>query len=144
MGDILAPMTDTAERRARWLAPALLTLGSLGCAATWILLALASDRQCSWMALLAGLDAAFLLRLAGMARGRARMFLALIGTAAAIVIANWGIAAGQIGHLLGLLPWESALKLGPNYAWTLVGMVNTPAELAWLAAGLLLAAIAAR
>ncbi|MEO5565770.1 MAG: hypothetical protein ABIR05_03825 [Luteimonas sp.] len=137
-------MTDTAVRRARWLAPALLTLGSLGCAAAWILLALASDRQCSAMALLAGLDAALLLRLAGMPRGRARMLLALLGTAAAIAVANWGIAAGQIGRVLGLLPWESALKLGANYAWTLVGLVNTPAELAWLAGGLLLAVIAAR
>jgi hypothetical protein len=142
--DILPPMTDIAVRRARWLAPALLVLGSLGCAAAWILLALASDRQCSWMALLAGLDAAFLLRLARMPAGRARMLVAMLGAGATIAVANWGIIAGQMGRAMGLLPWESALKLGPHHAWTLAGLANTPTDLAWLAAGLLLATIAAR
>ena len=137
-------MTDIAVRRARWLAPALLVLGSLGCAAAWILLALASDRQCSWMALLAALDAAFLLRLARMPAGRARMLAAVLGAGATIAVANWGIAAGQIGRAMGLLPWESALKLGSGYAWTLAGLANTPADLAWMGAGLLLAALAAR
>ena len=32
-------MEHTAERRARWMAPALLVLGVLGCAAAWLLLA---------------------------------------------------------------------------------------------------------
>ncbi len=137
-------MTDIAVRRARWLAPALLVLGSLGCAAAWILLALASDRQCSWMALLAALDAALLLRLARMPAGRARMLLAMLGTGATVAVANWGIAAGQIGRAMGLPPWESALKLGSGYAWTLAGLANTPADLAWVGAGLLLAALAAR
>ena len=137
-------MTDIAVRRARWLAPALLILGCFGCAAAWILLALAGDRQCSWMALLAALDAALLLRMARMPPGAARMLVALLGTAATIAIANWGIAAGQLGRALGLLPWESVLKLGPHHAWTLAGLANTPTDLAWLAAGLLLAAIAAR
>lgn len=137
-------MTDIAVRRARWLAPALLVLGSLGCAAAWILLALASDRQCNWMALLAALDAAFLLRLARMPAGRARMLLAILGTGATIAAANWGIAAGQMGWAMGLLPWESVLKLGPHHAWILASLANTPTDLAWLAAGLLLATIAAR
>lgn len=131
-------------RRARWLAPALLVLGSLGCAAAWILLALASGRQCSWMALLAGLDAAFLLRMARMPAGGHRLLIAMLGTGATIAIANWGIAAGQMGRAVGLLPWESALKLGPHHAWILSGLANTPADLAWLAAGLLLAAVAGR
>ena len=137
-------MTDIAVRRARWLAPALLILGSLGCAAAWILLALANDRQCSWMALLAALDAALLLRIGRIPSGSGRMLAALLGTAATIAMANWGIAAGQLGRALGLLPWESVLKLGPHHAWTLAGLANTPTDLAWLAAGLLLAAIAAR
>jgi hypothetical protein len=137
-------MTDIAVRRARWLAPALLVLGSFGCAAAWILLALASDRQCSWMALLAALDAAFLLRLARMPAGSARMLLSMLGAGATIAVANWGIIAGQLGRVMGLLPWESALKLGPHHAWTLAGLANTPTDLAWLVAGLLLAAILAR
>jgi hypothetical protein len=141
---ILLPMTNSAVRRARWLAPALLTLGSLGCAAAWILLALASERQSSWMALLAGLDAAFLLRLGRMPAGGARIALATAATAATIVLANWGIIAAQIGRTMGLLPWASAAKLGPDYAWTLARLANAPADLAWLVVGLLLAAVAAR
>src|SRR3546814_14954221 len=62
LGAILRRMKDTAVRRARWLAPALLVLGSLGCAAAWILLALSPGRLCSWLALLAAIDAAVLLR----------------------------------------------------------------------------------
>jgi hypothetical protein len=65
-------------------------------------------------------------------------------TAVSIILANWGIAAAQVGKAMGLLPWESALKLGPQYAWTLIGLANQPADLAWLAAALLLAAIASR
>ena len=59
-------------------------------------------------------------------------------------LANWWIAAGQIGRSLGLLPWDSSLRLGPDYAWTLATLANRPADLAWIAAALLLAAIAGR
>ena len=49
-----------------------------------------------------------------------------------VVLANWGIAAGQIGTVMGLLPWESLLKLGPRYAWTLAQLANGAAE--WISA----------
>ena len=137
-------MTDSAVRRARWLAPALLLLASAGCAAAWILLALASGRQCSWMSLLAGLDAALLLRFARVRGGNARMLLALGATFATIAIASWGIAAAQVGRSVGVLPWLSAAKIGPEFAWTLLGLANTPVDWAWLAAGLLVAALAGR
>lgn len=133
-------MNDSAVRRARWLAPALLALGSLGCAAAWILLALASYRQSSWMAVLAAVDSALLLRLARMPAGNARMLLAVLGTAVAIAAANWGIIAAQVGRTMGLLPWESALKLGSDHAWTLAMLANAPTDLAWMVAALALAA----
>jgi hypothetical protein len=44
-------------RRAPVLATLLLVAGSFGFAAAWVLVAFARDRQCSWMALLAALDA---------------------------------------------------------------------------------------
>lgn len=120
----------------------LLLLGSFGFAAAWVLLAFARNTQCSWMALLAAVDAVLLLRLARMPSGWTRVALAVCATALAIALANWGIAAAQIGKVMGLLPWESLAKLGPHYAWTLVTLANQPADLAWLAAALLLAAIA--
>ena len=129
---------------AHWLAPALLLVGCLGGAAAWILLALGSDAQCSWMAVLVGADAALLLRMARMPGGNARMLLAMAGTTAAIALASWGIAAAQVGRSVGVLPWLSAAKLGPAYAWTLLSLANTPADLAWLALGLLAAAVLAR
>ena len=138
------PINDSAARRGGWLAPALLVIGSFGFAAAWVLLAFARDQQCSWMAILAALDAALLLRMARMPRGWLRAMLAVIATASTIVLANWGIAAAQIGRAMGLMPWESMTKLGPFYAWTLVNLANPPIDLLWLATALVLAAIAAR
>ena len=140
----MEPIPARPARTSRWLAPALLALGCAGCAAAWILIAVASGRQCGWMAIVAGLDAALLLRLAAMPRGRGRMAVAALGTAATIVLANWGIAATQLGRSIGVLPWSSALKLGPDHAWTVLSLANTPADLGWLAAGVVLGAIAAR
>lgn len=137
-------MSPSLSRQARWLAPTLLLTGSFGFAAAWVLLALARDTQCSWMAVLAAIDAALLLRLARMSPSWTRSVLAMAATVLVIVLANWGIAAGQIGKVMGLLPWESLARLGPDYAWTLATLANRPADLVWLGAALVVAAIAAR
>lgn len=123
----------------------LLLLASAGIAAAWALLALVTGRQCSWMALAAAIDAVVVLRLARVRPGMARAGAALTSTALATALANWWIAAGEIGRSLGLMPWDSSLRLGPDYAWTLATLANNhPADLAWLAAALLAAAIAGR
>jgi hypothetical protein len=137
-------MTDPAAPRMRWFAIPLLLVGSFGFAAAWVLLAFARNQQCSWMAILAAVDAALLLRMARLPKTWRRPTLAVIATAATIVLANWGIAAAQIGRVMGLLPWESLTKLGPFYAWTLANLANPPADLLWLVASLVLAAIATR
>ncbi|WP_159017168.1 hypothetical protein [Cognatiluteimonas profundi] len=137
-------MDTPAAPPARWLAPVLLLVGSLGFAAAWILLAFARDRQCSWMAILAALDAAVLLRLSRMDRGWRRAALAVASTVATIVLANWGIAAAQMGRVMGLLPWESMTRLGPSFAWTLANLANPPVDLLWLALALVVAAVASR
>ena len=129
---------------SRWLAPALLSIGSLGFAAAWVLLAFARDRQCSWMALLAACDAAVLVRLGRMAPGWRRAGLAVASTAVTIALANWGIAAAQMGRVMGLLPWESMVRLGPSLAWTLASLANPPVDLLWLWAALVLAVVTAR
>jgi hypothetical protein len=144
---MIAPMIDAVPalvRRSRWFAPALLIVGSFGFAAAWVLVAFARDRQSSWMAILAALDAVFLLRMARMPPGWPRAALAVAATAFTIALANWGIAAAQIGRSMGLLPWESVIKLGPFYAWTLANLANPPLDLFWLAASLVLAAVASR
>lgn len=131
-------------RSAPWHAPALALIGSCGFAAAWVLLAHALDRQCSWMAVLAALDAALLLRLGGVPRGIARAAWGVAATVVAIVLANWGIAAAEFGQSVGLLPWGSALRLGPHHAWTLIGLVNDSIDIAWLAAGVVIAAVTSR
>ncbi|MCL1634419.1 hypothetical protein M2650_07210 [Luteimonas sp. SX5] len=131
--------TPAAKPRAG-LAIALLLLGSVGFAALWVLLALYADRLLGWMAVPAAADAALLLRLGGMRRGWRRAVCAIAATAMTVVLANWGIAAGQIGAAMGLLPWESLLKLGLDYAWTLAQLANGGVELAWTAAALAVAA----
>ncbi len=137
-------MDTQASPPSRWLAPLLLLLGSLGFAAAWVLLAFAQDRQCSWMALLAAADAAVLLRLSRMGPGWQRAALAVASTGATIILANWGIAAAQMGRVMGLLPWESMTRLGPSFAWTLANLANPPVDLLWLAIALVLAALASR
>ena len=131
-------------RPTRWLAPAMLVLGGLCFALIWILLALYLERPCGWMAVLAGIDAALMLRFGGMPRGAARAAWAVVATLSIIVLVNWGVAATQIGIAMGLNPWESALKLGLGYAWTRAGLANQASDLAWMALGLLAAAVAAR
>lgn len=137
-------MTDSAVRRARWLAPALLLLATLGCAAAWILVALATGRQSSWMAVVAAIDAAVLLRVARAPAGAARAVAGVAATLATIALANWGIAAGEVGRSVGMLPWEAAIRLGPDYAWTLAGLANGTADRLWLAAAVAVAAIGSR
>ena len=139
------PSVPSTRRTApSLLAVLLLVAGCLGFAAAWVLVAFARDRQCSWMALLAALDAVFLLRMGRVPPGATRSLLAVAATALTIVLANWGIAAAQLGRAMGLLPWESIGKLGPVYAWTLANLANPPVELLWLAASLVLAALASR
>lgn len=129
---------------SRLFAFLLLCLGSAGFAAAWVLLAYVRNQQCSWMAVLAALDAVLLLRLARVPSGWTRASLAVIATAAGIALANWGIAATQIGKMMGLLPWQSLNKLGLHYTWTLTTLANAPADLAWLAVALVVAFLAGR
>ena len=126
------------------LAVALLALASLGVAAIWVLLAMRLDRQCSWMAVVAALDAALVLRLLRVRPGPMRAAWGVLATAVAILAANWAIMASWLGRYLGLLPWESMLRLGPELGTLLVRLSNSPGDLAWLAAALLAAAVASR
>lgn len=126
------------------LAAGLLLLGSAGAAAVWALIAVALDRQCGWMALVAAADAAVLLRMARVRPGASRAVLAAVATALAIVLANWWIAGAQVGQMVGLLAWQSIPKLGWFHGWTLLTLANHATDLAWYGLGLVTAAWAGR
>ena len=136
--------TPPPARSAFWLSWMLLLLGTAGFAAIWIVLSLFNNAQNSWMAVLGALDVAWMLRLGRYPAGPRRMTLALIATAAIMALANWGIIASQLGLVLGLQPWESAIKLGPNLAWTLFQLANGATDLVLYAIALVVAVIAAR
>lgn len=140
-----APMSSAPVRpRAGAMSWLLLVLGAGGFAAVWILLALATNRQCSWMAVVGALDIAWMLRLGQWPRGRGRLAIGVLATALVVVAANWFITAAQLGGMLGYDPLMSALRLGPNLAWTLAQLVNSAADVAWIALALLVAVFTTR
>jgi hypothetical protein len=106
--------------------------------ALWGAVALWFDAPAAWMAVIVAADASVLLSLLRVpaGRGRAAWALAFLGLATAASL--WLMAAGVVGPAFGLLPWESALRLGP----VLFGVVAEPwlglGNLAWLAAAVAL------
>jgi hypothetical protein len=138
------PSSETGSRRAArivsMLCPlAIALVGIAGMSAIWVLLALAVDRHCAWMAALAGADIALLLRLGNTPSGWPRASLTVVATLIVIACANWGIAAAQVGLGFGFGLVDSLGRLGPHFAWTLAGLVNQPAELFWYGAAILIA-----
>lgn len=136
-----APPRAAGPRLYAWL---LLALGTFGFAAFWTLAAFAFDRQLGWMAVLGALDLAWMLRLGGWRPGWKRAAAAMAGTALIVLIANWGIVAGQLGVPFGLDLVASSTKLGPNLFWTSFQLANGGLELMFAALALAVAAIAAR
>jgi hypothetical protein len=118
-----------------------LVAGILGISAVWVAVATLSDRPCSWLALLAALDMAMLLKLTNAPAGRIRVAAAVIGTAAAVALSQWLVVATQMGISLGMGPLASSLRLGPALAWQLSKLNLVASDWILLLASLLLAAI---
>lgn len=134
-----------AARWPTWGYRLLMLLGAcIGFVVIWVVLAWSKNNQCGWMAVLAALDVAWILRLAGWPAGGSRALVGVTATAGIVVVANWFIIAVHLGEVMGLDPFGSALRLGMQHAWTLAQLANGGFELAMIVAGLLLAAIASR
>lgn len=87
-----------------------------GLAALWSGLSLALRSPCSWMALVAALDSALLLRLAGLPHGRMRALISLGGTVLSIALGLYAVASTRIGALLGSPPHEALQLTGVELA----------------------------
>ncbi len=125
-----------------WALPLLaLVAGIAGISAVWVAFAELSGSPCSWLALVAAIDMAVLLRLTHAPASRARMLVAASATALAIALAHWMLAAIQMGGLIGLAPLESAQRLGPSLAWQLAKLRLDRVDWVLLVAALPLAAI---
>jgi hypothetical protein len=135
----MSPVSTSASRARHWLWPVLLLLGSLTLTLAWMLAALATGTQAGWMAILAALEASWMLRLGTFRAGPARIAVAVLATLLIAMAANWLIAAAYVGSPMGLTPWESALRMGPHFAWTLLSLANGLGELIWLGIALLVA-----
>ena len=110
--------TGQSRGTARWgLAVVVAIAGLLGVVTIWVTLALLTNLACGWMALVAALDFALLLRLMRAPAGPARIALAVVATVLSCIVSAWLIVAGQFGAMLGLDPISSALRLGPVLAW---------------------------
>ena len=137
-------MDTAAPPSSRWLLALLATVaGGLGVATIWVTLALATDRACGWMALVGAVDFALLLRLVRMPAGPGRVALATTATVLTAAASAWLVAAGQIGSMLGLLPLESAARMGPVLGWELVRRGFEPWDWACMAFSPVLAAASA-
>jgi len=128
--------TSVPVRSRHWLWPPMLLLGVVTATLAWLFIALLSGRQAGWMAVLAAVDIAFMLRLGTLRAGRTRVVLTLLATLLVALAANWGIASAYLGGSMGLNPWESALRMGPYLAATLIGLANGAAQWLWLGVGL--------
>ena len=127
---------------AGWLMPGVaLLVGVLGMSAVWVAVAILSDRSCSWLALVAAIDMALLLRLTNAPVGVARALVAVLATAATVALSQWLIAATHLGFELGLEPMASAFRLGKVLAWQLSRLNLSAFDWIFLAASLPLAAI---
>ena len=128
---------DRPTAPTRWLLPVVsLTVGVLGATAAWVALHLLLGTMVAWMAPLAALDMAWMLRLAAAPAGRVRAVVATAATAVAVALSLWMVAATQIGRLLGLTPLESAQRLGPVLFGELVRHGTDGWDLAFLALAL--------
>ena len=126
-------------RSAPWLAAALLPVVVTGFAAVWTLASLYAGRQCSFLAVVGAIDVLWVLGLAPALRPDSRAAIALLGTAATVALANWSIAAVQVGAPVGIGPLESLGRLGPRHAWTMIDLANDWRDAVWIALALAVA-----
>ncbi|WMJ67920.1 hypothetical protein [Stenotrophomonas sp. 24(2023)] len=138
------PSNAVRARTVTWLWPIMLMLALFIAPLAWMLLALMSGRPLGWMAVVAALELVFMLKLGTLGPGRLRIALVVGGTVLVAAIANWAIASAWMGGPMGLTPWESALRMGPHLAWTLINLANGAAEWLWLAVAVVVGAWLAR
>lgn len=128
----------------RGLALTACVVAVIGVAAVWGGLSLLFPGPCAWMAVVAALDAALLLRLALWPPGPQRAAVAIAVTLATVAVAGYFVATAQIGRAIGLRPFEALPRMSAELA-LLYAQSNTGwAELLWVAAALVLAWRSAR
>lgn len=88
----------------------------LGLAAVWTGLSVHFRGLCMWMLVVVSLDAALLLRLAGLPGGRTRLLMVGVVSVLTVAVAAVLIAASQIGRSMGLPPSDAFARMSPGLA----------------------------
>jgi len=122
----------------------MLLLGAGTALLAWVLLALLTGRQSGWMAVVVAVELVLMLRLGTLRGGALRVALTAGGTLLVSALAWWIIASAWLGGSMGLSPLESALRMGPHLAWTLVGLANGLWDWVWVPVGMVVGAWLAR
>lgn len=134
------PSTAAPARTHTWLWLLLLLLGAATALLAWVVLSLKTGTQLGWMAVVVALELVFMLRLGTLRGGLLRVSLVVAGTLLVTALAWWIIASAWLGGSMGLMPWESALRMGPHLAWTLIGLATSLRDWLWVAAAVVLGA----
>jgi len=132
------PIAESSNRSSAGtaiLASAATIAGVLGIGAMWTVLNVQTGGAHGWAALVAALDAALLLRLAGVRPGWRRAAVGPLAVLATVAVVAFLTVATRVGFAMGLRPLESAERLGLGLVWTMVQGIASP----WDAVAVLLA-----
>jgi len=130
-------MTPVEKQQAlgfgTWLIVAVSSIVAvLGLAAVWAGLSVHFQSLCAWMLVVVALDAALLLRLAGVPAGPRRVLLALIVTTLTVAAATLLISAARIGMGMGVAPPEAIQRLSPGLITLYLSAQLQWADALWL------------
>lgn len=128
-----------------WLLLAAVTVAiTAGLSAVWAGVAALSGGNASWMAVVAALDSALLLRLAGHPPGDRRAALGLLITAVTVASSAVLVAAAKIGMVMGVKPMVALGRISAEMVPLWLGAQVGWMDALWVAAGLLVAWFSAR
>ncbi len=123
-----------------WFWPALAwCFGVLAMTGIWLSVSAWLNAPCLWMAIIAVLDIALVLRFTGIDAGWPRLAGILSGTAIIILASQWLIAANAFALMLGLLPLDAARMIGPVLVSEFSRLRITRTELIYPALAIVLA-----
>ncbi len=128
MNKAVSPIAHARIGLGTWLLALISgSVAVLGLAAVWAGVALHFSSPSLWMLLIVTLDAALLLRLAGMPPGRTRLLLVGVVSLLTALAAALLISASQIGMRMGMPAQHALPALSPGLV-----LLYLRAQLGWL------------
>jgi hypothetical protein len=111
-------------------------IAALGLAAVWMGLGLYFSGLCGWMLVIVSMDAALVMRLAGVPAGRTRLALVAVLTLVTAVLAAVLLTASQVGLSMGLPPQEAVQRISPGLISLFLQSQLGPLDALWVLAAL--------